>query len=61
MYCFVAEAAPDSALTVKVYLPEVDGVPVIVPVDALRFRPAGRVPELTDHVTPDVLEVSMSV
>ena len=61
VYCFVAEAVPDSAFTVKIYVPVVEGVPVIVPVAALSESPAGRVPELTDQVTPEVLAVSMSV
>ena len=46
------EAVPYSfaAVTVKVYAPELVGVPEIMPVDALRLNPAGRVPEVTAHV-----------
>lgn len=41
---------PESvSVTAKVGLPAVVGMPVIAPVDALRVRPAGRFPLVTDH------------
>ena len=52
--CFDAEAEPSVALTVKVNVPALDGVPEIIPDDALRLNPSGRFPEATDHVSPDV-------
>jgi hypothetical protein len=43
---------PSESLTpvVKLKFPAVDGVPVRVPVAALRVRPVGRVPEATEKV-----------
>ena len=38
------------AVTVTVLGPEPVGVPAIAPVVAFRLRPAGRLPEVTDHV-----------
>lgn len=45
---FVAELVPLEALTVKLNVPELVGVPEIVPVE-LSVSPEGRVPELTDQ------------
>jgi hypothetical protein len=51
---FVAVCAVDVAesvtLIAKLKVPEVVGVPEIDPVAALKFIPAGRDPELIDHV-----------
>ncbi len=47
--CRAADPAEFCAVTVKVYLPVAVGVPEITPA-ALRVSPAGRLPELTDHV-----------
>ena len=50
----LAELPEEStALAVKLNVPEVVGVPVIAPVDALRVRPAGREPELMEKVYGD--------
>lgn len=49
--CFVAERVPDDALTVKVDLPALVGVPEIRP-DVLRLSPVGRAPDDTDHLAP---------
>ena len=48
----VLEAAGDPesvTLTMKLTLPAVVGVPLIRPVDALRVRPAGRLPAMIDQ------------
>ena len=37
-------------VVVKVEVPVAEGVPEMVPVVAARVRPAGRLPELIDHV-----------
>ena len=37
-------------LIVKLKVPETVGIPEIVPVAALKFTPAGKDPELIDHV-----------
>ena len=48
---FVAMALLLSATcTVKVLLPAVVGVPVMAPLEALRLRPAGRLPLVTDQL-----------
>ena len=50
----LAELPEEStALAVKLNVPELVGVPVIAPVDALRVRPAGREPELMEKVYGD--------
>ena len=59
--CFVPEPDELAALTVNVDVPAVVGVPEIVPVLALRVNPAGRLPELTDHVMPDTLAANVAV
>ena len=59
--CFVPELDEFAALTVNVDVPDVVGVPEIVPVLALSVNPAGSVPELTDHVTPDTLAANVAV
>jgi len=38
-----------TAFTVKLNIPDTEGVPDIVPPDE-RFRPAGRLPDVIDHV-----------
>ena len=48
--CFASVPLLLVALTVKVDGPAVVGVPEIVPVDALRLKPAGNEPLLTLHV-----------
>ena len=58
---FSALCEPDTAITVNVYVPDVVGVPVIAPVEALRVSPAGNVPEITDHVTPEIFAVRLSL
>ena len=40
---------PDSALSVKMYVPEVVGVPESVPL--LNVKPSGIVPSVNDHKT----------
>ena len=50
---FSALCDPDTALTVNDDVPSAVGVPVIAPVEELRVSPAGSVPEITDHVTPE--------
>ena len=50
---FSALCEPDTALTVNVYVPAVVGMPLMTPVDWLRVSPAGKFPEITDHVTPE--------
>ena len=42
--------AASCTFAVKLLVPTLVGVPVIAPVLALRFKPAGRVPEIIDHV-----------
>ena len=59
--CLVVPAAPDTALTVKREVPDAVGVPEIVPVEALRVSPAGRLPELTDHAAPEGLDVRVAL
>ena len=64
LYCFVAvirPLEPIAAFTVKVYVPFADGLPEIVPVDEPRVRPAGRVPDETDHFTGHVPPVIAAV
>ena len=58
---FSAAAVPSTALTVNVYAPAVVGLPVIAPVDELRFSPDGRFPEITDHVAPETLASRLAV
>jgi hypothetical protein len=41
---------PFEAVTVNVFLPDVVGVPEITPVALFNVRPAGSVPEVSDHV-----------
>ena len=62
---FVAVCAGDEeslTWTVKDDVPACVGVPLIWPVEAVRFNPAGRVPELIDHeygaVPPEALKVA---
>jgi hypothetical protein len=43
-------AVESVALIVKLKVPEVVGMPEIVPVAALKFKPTGKDPELIDHV-----------
>ncbi len=45
---FVAELVPLEALTMKLNVPELVGVPEIVPF-VLSVRPEGRLPELSDQ------------
>ncbi len=45
---------PDTALTVNVEVPAIVGVPVIAPLEEFSVKPAGSVPDNTDHVTPEV-------
>jgi hypothetical protein len=48
---FCATGVPESTtLKVSVLVPGVVGVPLITPDDAVRFRPAGRLPEAMLHV-----------
>ena len=49
---------PDTALTVKEEEPDVVGVPEIVPEEE-SVRPAGRVPEMSDQITPEEFAVSV--
>ena len=48
--------------TVKADVPAADGVPLIIPVEAARVKPAGKVPSDTVHVTgetaPDAARVA---
>ena len=57
---FVVELVPLEALTVKLNVPELAGVPEIVPVDE-RVSPEGRVPELTDHAALFTEEANCAV
>lgn len=50
--CFSADCESFTALTVNLDVPAVVGVPVIAPVEVLRVSPAGKEPEITDHVAP---------
>ena len=59
--CFSADSESLTALTVKVDVPVAVGVPVIMPVEELSVRSAGRVPDDTDHVTPEVFAVRAAV
>ena len=52
----VALEEPDVALTVKVAVPALVGVPEITPVFPLRESPSGREPEVTAHAAPEVLD-----
>jgi hypothetical protein len=47
-------------VVVKVEVPVAVGVPEMVPVVAARVRPAGRLPELIDHVYDGVPPVADS-
>ena len=48
---FVCAVLPESVtVAVKLDVPVAVGVPEIAPVVADRVRPAGRLPEVTDHV-----------
>jgi hypothetical protein len=49
------------AVTVRVVVPEVVGVPVMEPVAGARLSPAGRDPEVMDHVTGAVPPVDAKV
>ncbi len=55
---FSAEREPDVALTVKEEEPDVVGVPEIEPEEE-SVRPAGRVPEMSDQITPEEFAVSV--
>ena len=60
--CLDADVAPlFEAVTVNVELPAAVGMPVIAPVDEFSERPAGKDPAEIDQVTPDVLDVRMSL
>jgi len=48
------------ALTVKLDVPAVVGVPVIAPVVAFKFKPVGRLPAVTAHVI-GVVPVAVSL
>lgn len=61
---FVAVCAgePESVpFTVKLLVPAVVGIPVIAPVAAFKFNPAGKAPVVIDHVTAPVPPVAPSV
>ena len=45
-------------VAVKLEVPTAVGIPEMVPVVAARFRPAGRLPELIDHVYDGVPPVA---
>jgi len=49
-WTLVGVVTPSVTRNVTVTLPVPVGVPLIRPVDVLSVRPAGRVPENTDHV-----------
>lgn len=59
--CDAVTALASVAVMVKLYAPEVPGVPLIAPVDASSARPLGNAPEVTANVTgavpPDVCTV----
>jgi hypothetical protein len=42
------------AVTVKIDIPAADGIPEITPVEAFRLNPAGKPPEMMDHVSAPV-------
>jgi len=56
----VAFPAVFVALTVKLYVSADVGMPVIAPVDAFKFRPAGRLPLVTVQVI-GVVPVALSL
>ncbi len=58
--CFSALDEPDTALTVKVYVSDISGVPEISPADE-SDNPAGRLPETSDQVTPEILAVRVAL
>ena len=49
---FEALNEPDTAMTVNVDFPAAVGVPEITP-ELLSVKPAGSVPDETDHAAPD--------
>lgn len=49
------------AVTVKLNDPLADGVPEITPVAAVNVNPAGRLPEVIDHVYPGVPPIAVKV
>ena len=60
---FVATPPPLSAnRTVKAAVPAAEGVPLMIPVDAARFKPAGKVPDdivqVTGETAPDTARVA---
>ncbi len=58
---FVAVAATLSVtFAVKLEVPDVVGVPVMAPDEALRESPAGRLPDCSDHVYGVVPPVAVS-
>lgn len=59
--CFSADCESFSALTVNVDVPVAVGVPVIAPVEVLSVSPVGRVPDESDHVTPERLAARVAV
>ena len=58
---FSAFALPDTALTVKVEVPDAVGVPEMFPVEEFRVSPAGSAPELTDHTAPEMFAARAAV
>lgn len=59
---FVPEALSVSvAFAVKLEVPAVVGVPVMAPVDELRLKPAGRLPDSSDHASAPVPPVAIIV
>ena len=48
-------------VTVKLEVPFAVGVPEMMPLPAARVNPAGRLPEVTDHVYPGVPPLACSV
>lgn len=58
--CFSSLAVLYVALTVKVYVPAVVGVPVIAPVEELRVSPPGRLPLITLQFAPVMLAASVA-
>ena len=60
--CFWAVTdALSVSVTVKLKLPEADGVPVIAPVGPSRVKPGGSEPAVTDHEYGGVPPVPASV
>ena len=59
----VLESLPAELLAVNVNVnaPDDVGMPEISPVDGSRVRPAGSVPDDTDHVAPETLAASVTV